>query len=74
MSPHAKLHWAKSIEQYFPALAIRNYRLYIGARAFSMIGNWIAFPVIPWLVYDITGSNAALGTIKFVRQIGRAHV
>ncbi|MCD6404745.1 MAG: MFS transporter [Planctomycetes bacterium] len=69
MSPRTRPHWARSVEQYFPALAIRNYRLYMGARAFAMVGNWIAFPVIPWLVYDITGSNSALGTIKFVSLI-----
>lgn len=38
-------------------------------RSFAMLGIWITMPVIPWLVYEVTGSKAKLGTVQFLGQL-----
>ncbi len=53
----------------FPALAGRNFRLFLTGRVFSMLGMWIQNPVIPWLVYEITGSTESLGAVQFAGQL-----
>jgi MFS family permease len=34
-----------------------------------MFGLWIQNPVIPWLVYEITGSRESLGAVRFAGQL-----
>jgi MFS family permease len=42
---------------------VRNYRLYIGGQAVSLVGTWMQRIAQDWLVLDLTGGNAiALGT------------
>lgn len=57
------------LENHFQALSIRNYRRYLAARWFSMVGMWIQGPIIAWLVFAETGSTEALGTVQFLGQL-----
>lgn len=50
------------------ALRHRNYRLYYAGQLFSMIGTWMQFTALGWLVYRLTDSEQALGVVAFARQ------
>jgi len=47
------------------ALAHRNFRLYFGGQAISILGSWIQQVALSWLVYRLTGSAALLGITAF---------
>lgn len=49
--------------QTFAALAIPNYRRYVGGQAVSMIGTWMQSVAQSWLVLELTGSATALGVV-----------
>ena len=53
----------------FPALAVPNYRLFMAGQAVSLIGTWMQGPVLSWVVYDLTRSTKALGTVSFLGQL-----
>ncbi|MAT06509.1 MAG: MFS transporter, partial [Acidimicrobiaceae bacterium] len=47
----------------FAALRVRNYRLYFASQIVSFSGNWMQSIALAWLVLQLTGSGAALGTV-----------
>ena len=47
----------------FGALRNRDFRLFWGGAVLSFVGSWIQIVAMGWLVYDLTGSEQALGTI-----------
>jgi len=47
----------------FAALEVRNYRLFYIGQGLSLIGSWMRRTAIGWLVYQLTGSMALLGTV-----------
>ena len=51
------------------ALRHRNYRLFFGGHGLSMVGSWMQWTAMGWLVYRLTGSKAMLGTVAFATQI-----
>ena len=53
----------------FASLRIRNYRLYLGGQAISVVGSWMQNIAVGWLVLELTGSGTILGIVtaaKFV--------
>ncbi len=51
------------------ALSHRNYRLFFGGQAVSLIGTWMQSVALSWLVYQLTGSALLLGVLGFAGQI-----
>ncbi|HEY3424402.1 MAG TPA: MFS transporter, partial [Negativicutes bacterium] len=51
------------------ALRHRNYRLFFGGQAVSLIGTWMQDIALSWLVYRLTGSAFLLGAVIFCKQI-----
>ncbi len=47
----------------FAALAVPNYRRYIGGQSISLIGTWMQMTAQSWLVLTLTHSSTALGLI-----------
>ncbi|MGO9489824.1 MAG: MFS transporter [Solirubrobacteraceae bacterium] len=47
----------------FAALAVPNYRRYIGGQSISLIGTWMQMAAQSWLVLTLTGSPTTLGLI-----------
>jgi len=47
----------------FKALQVRNYRLYFAGQIVSVSGTWMQGVAQAWLVLQLTGSGAALGTV-----------
>ncbi len=53
----------------FAALHIPNFRLLLTGTVLSNAGQWIQQITLSWLVYDLTGSGAILGSMNVVRSI-----
>ncbi len=53
----------------FRSLRHRNYRLWFFGQGFSLIGTWMQTMAQQVLVYRLTGSAAALGTVSFIGLI-----
>jgi MFS family permease len=56
-------------EVVFRSLHHRNYRLFFGGQSVSLIGTWMQRIALPWLVYQMTGSEVLLGVVGFAAQI-----
>jgi len=48
----------------------RNYRLVFCGQSLAVLGNWIQYLAMTWLVYRLTGSALLLGVIGFASQVG----
>ncbi len=64
-----KLSFRMNFASMFRALRHRNYRLYFFGQGISLIGTWMQWTAIVWLVYRLTGSAQVLGTVDFFGQI-----
>ncbi len=51
------------------ALRYRNFRLFFVGQFLSLIGTWMQFAALGWLVFRLTGSEQMLGVVAFARQI-----
>jgi MFS family permease len=47
----------------FAALAVPNYRRYVGGQAISLVGTWMQMTAQAWLVLTLTHSSTALGVV-----------
>ena len=47
----------------------RDFRLFMGGQAISLIGTWMQSVAQSWLVYRLSGSAALLGMVGFATQI-----
>jgi MFS family permease len=50
----------------FAALRHRNFRLWFFGQTLSMMGTWMQSVAQGWLVFQLTGSEFALGAVSFV--------
>lgn len=55
----------------FSALRLRDFRLHLIGTTLSNAAQWIQQVTLGWLVYDMTGSGTALGTINLVRGVAQ---
>lgn len=59
--PHRPRSWPAT----FAALRHRNFRLWFVGQTVSVIGTWAQSVAQGWVVYELTGSELALGTVQF---------
>jgi MFS family permease len=57
------------IPKTFSALRHRNYRLFLMGQLISLAGTWMQIIAQGWLVYQISGSELALGVVGFASAI-----
>src|SRR4051812_28819570 len=57
------------IRRMFTSLRIRNFRLFMAGQLVSNIGTWCQAVALGWLVYTLTGSATALGTVTAVQFV-----
>jgi MFS transporter, DHA1 family, staphyloferrin A biosynthesis exporter len=51
------------------ALRFKNYKVFIGGSFFSLLGDYIGFTALNWVVWESTSSALNLGIINFVRLL-----
>jgi MFS family permease len=57
------------IPKTFAALGHRNYRIFLGGQLISLAGTWMQIIAQGWLVYQISGSELALGVVGFASAV-----
>lgn len=55
----------------FAALRVRDFRFLLAGTTLSNMAQWIQQVTLGWLVYDLTGSGTALGSINLVRAVAQ---
>lgn len=60
---------ASRLPTTFTALRYPNYRRWFIGQVLSLMGTWMQGVAQGWLVYEMTGSRLALGTIAFAGSI-----
>jgi len=63
--PHPASGWRLVLR----TLRYRNFRLFFGGQAISLIGTWMQQIAVSWLVYRLTNSALLLGVVGFAGQI-----
>lgn len=58
-----------SIARRFPALASRDYSIFIVGQLVSVIGTWMQSTALPYLAYRISGRPLDLGIIGFANTV-----
>jgi MFS family permease len=53
----------------FAALAVPNYRRYLGGQAISLIGTWMQMTAQSWLVLTLTHSGTMLGVVVALQTL-----
>ena len=53
----------------FSALRHRNFRLWFIGQTLSLIGTWMQSVAQGWVVYQLTGSEFALGAVSFIGTV-----
>lgn len=51
----------------FRSLRYRNYRLFFMGQSISLVGNWLQWAAMNWLIYELTHSALWLGVVGFCR-------
>jgi MFS family permease len=57
------------IGRAFTSLRVRNFRLFMAGQLISNVGTWCQAVALGWLVYTLTGSGTALGTVTAVQFV-----
>jgi MFS family permease len=53
----------------FGSFKFRNYKLWFFGQATSLLGTWMQTSAQQYLIYELTGSSAFVGTVSFVSGI-----
>jgi len=53
----------------FRALKYRNFRIFFFGQSISLVGTWMQYIAMSWLVYRMTNSAFMLGVVGFASQI-----
>ncbi|WP_226351068.1 MFS transporter [Pseudonocardia sp. ICBG601] len=59
----------RALARTFASLSGHNYRLWVGGQSISLVGTWMQSIAQSWLVYELTGSAAVLGTVVAVQTV-----
>ncbi len=57
------------LTQRFPALASRNFRLFLSGQFISLVGSWMQATVLPYLAFNLTNQPIYLGLLGFANSI-----
>jgi MFS family permease len=50
-----------TLRESFSPLKIRNFRIYLGGQAISLVGTWLQMTAQSWVVWELSHSATALG-------------
>ncbi len=61
------LRWGDVVDQRFPALRHRNFRLYWTCQLTSLVGTWMQSVAQSWLLHRLDPAPLALGLLTFLQ-------
>lgn len=56
-----------TLTQSFSPLRERNFAIYLSGQMVSLIGSWLQVTAQSWVVWNLTGSEVALGTVTMLQ-------
>jgi MFS family permease len=56
----------ETVKNNFSPLRLRNFRLYLGGQAISLIGTWLQMTAQGWVVWELSHSATALGLVTML--------
>lgn len=59
----------RTLRSNFDPLRLPNFRLYLGGQAISLVGTWLQVTAQAWVVWQLTGSAAALGIVSMLNAL-----
>ncbi len=59
----------QAVRGNFEPLRYPNFRLYLGGQAISLVGTWLQVTAQSWVVWRLSGSEAALGTVSMLNAL-----
>jgi MFS family permease len=68
-SSHGSSKNPSKVQNIFRALRHKNYRLFSAGQCISLVGTWMQYVAVSWLVYRLTNSAFLLGLVAFVGQL-----
>jgi len=66
MTSTQRVSLIKTYSGSFAPLKLPNFRTYLGGQAISLMGTWMQVTAQGWVVWQITHSEAALGTVALL--------
>ena len=60
---------ASTLRESFSPLKIRNFRIYLGGQAISMVGTWLQMTAQSWVVWELSHSATALGVTMMLSSL-----
>lgn len=69
MSKNPEIETPKKKIGTFGSFKFRNYKLWFAGQATSLLGTWMQTSAQQYLIYELTGSSAFVGTVSFVSGI-----
>jgi MFS family permease len=58
-----------TLRESFSPLKIRNFRIYLGGQAISMVGTWLQMTAQSWVVWELSHSATALGVTMMLGSL-----
>src|SRR5687767_11092383 len=58
-----------TLKRTFRSFSTRNYRLFYVGQLVSVSGSWCQTVALSWLVWSLTGSGVALGTVTALQFV-----
>ena len=62
-------HIVSTFRESFSPLRIRNFRVYLSGQGVSLVGTWLQMTAQGWVVWQLSHSNAALGTVAMLSTL-----
>lgn len=60
---------ASTLRESFSPLKIRNFRIYLGGQAISLVGTWLQMTAQSWVVWELSRSATALGVAAMLGSL-----
>ena len=60
---------ASTLRESFSPLKMRNFRIYLGGQAISLVGTWLQMTAQSWVVWELSHSATALGVTMMLSSL-----
>lgn len=60
---------ASTLRESFSPLRMRNFRIYLGGQAVSLVGTWLQMTAQSWVVWELSHSATALGVTAMLGSL-----
>lgn len=63
------MNFLRTFSSSFEPVRHRNFAIYLGGQAISLVGTWLQVTAQGWVVWELSGSEVALGTVAALAAV-----